>query len=95
MRPDPQILLRGFLKFVAVVPAAGLAGADELSLPEGARSGAGALLRPIASGASATGELRFAVSSRIAQRLTATPAARLRLATRMVSVDLTTSQPAG
>ena len=73
-----------------------LSGDDELPLGLDAREGAGALLRPIAPAASATGVLRFSLPSAIAQRLTATPAAaRLRVANRTVTVELTTEQTAG
>lgn len=72
-----------------------LSGDDEVELGSGARDAAGALLRPIAPGQSATGTLRFNAPSAVAQRLTATPSARLRVANRTVAVELTTQEPAG
>lgn len=66
-----------------------LSGADETPLADSARNTAGALLKPIAPGASASGVLRFTVTKVVAQRLTATPGARLRLASHTVTVKLT------
>ncbi len=72
-----------------------LSGEDEVPLGSDAREAAGALLRPIDPAATAPGVLRFSLPSTIAQRLTATPAARLRVANRTVTVELTTEQGAG
>jgi hypothetical protein len=66
-----------------------VSGADEAPLGAAARNAAGPLLKPIAPGASATGVLHFTVTSVVAQRLTATPGARLRLASHTVTVKLT------
>jgi hypothetical protein len=71
-----------------------VSGADEAPLGDAARNAAGPLLKPIAPGASASGTLRFTVTSVVAQRLAASPAARLRLGNRTVIVKLTPSPPA-
>jgi hypothetical protein len=52
-------------------------------------SGAGSLLRILAPGARATGTLRFTLESAIAERVTASPSARLRIAGRVVALTLT------
>jgi hypothetical protein len=70
-----------------------LSGEDEVALGSSARDAAGALLRPIDPGATATGVLRFTVPSEVAQRLATNPAARLRVQNRVVAVKLTTNQP--
>jgi hypothetical protein len=68
---------------------------DKVPLGSGARDAAGALLRPIDAGASATGVLRFTVPAAIAGRLAANPGARVRIANRTVVVKLKTEQPTG
>ncbi len=68
-----------------------LAGDDEVRLGAAGREAARRLRRPLAVGSSATGTLRFAVTAAIAQRLSETPSARLRVARRTVSVTLATS----
>jgi len=68
---------------------------DEVPLGTNARDAAGPLLQPIAPDGRATGTLRFAVPGRVAQRLSATPAARLRVASRTVIVKLATDEPSG
>lgn len=70
-----------------------LSGQDVVTLAASRRPAAGALLKPIAPGDTAEGVLRFTLASAIAQRLTATPAARLRVGNRTVAVRLTTNQP--
>lgn len=72
-----------------------LSGQDEVPLGSSARDAAGALLRPIDSGATAAGVLRFTAPSDIAQRLTANPGARLRIQNRVVVLKLTTQEPTG
>ncbi len=62
---------------------------DEVPLDSDEREAAGALLRAIDPAQTATGTLRFDVPSAIAQRLTATPTARLRVGNRTVTVRLT------
>jgi hypothetical protein len=69
-----------------------LSAQDEVALGSDARSAAGALLKPIDPAKSATGTLRFDLPPAIAQRLTATPAARVRIGNRTVIVKL---QPSG
>gem|GEM_PF-2058687 len=75
-----------------------LSAQDKVPLDAAARGGAGALLRRIAVGRRATGSLRFTLPAAVAQRLTATPQARLRIARRTVALPLETSTaeaPAG
>ena len=71
-----------------------LSGQDVVTLAASRRPAAGALLKPIAPGATGSGVLRFTIPSAIAQRLTANPAARLKVAKRTVVLKLTTNQPA-
>jgi hypothetical protein len=66
-----------------------LAGGDRVPLDAAARSSAAELLRPVAANASAIGELRFALPSKVADRLTASPRAQLALARRTVDLELT------
>jgi hypothetical protein len=80
---------------VTIKTPALLSAQDEVPLASDARDAAGPLLRSIAPGKSATGTLRFDVVSNIAQRLAATPAARLRIGNRTVTVKLATDQTAG
>ena len=72
-----------------------VSGDDEVPLGDSSREAAGALLEPIAPGATATGVLRFTVTRPVAQRLNDSPAARLRLGNRTVIVKLKPSPPAG
>ncbi len=72
-----------------------LSGDDESPLGASARDAAGELLEPIAPGATATGTLRFTVTSAVADRLAADPAARLRVANRTVAVTVEPTEPAG
>jgi hypothetical protein len=65
-----------------------ISGADESPLGTSARDAAGALLKPIAPGSTAAGELRFTVTGAVARRLTADPGARLRLGNRTVALKL-------
>jgi hypothetical protein len=65
-----------------------LAGGDRIPL-DAAESSADELLRPVAANASATGELRFALPSKVANRLAASPRAQLAIARRAVDLELT------
>jgi hypothetical protein len=71
-----------------------VSGDDEVSLARTRRDAAGALLKPIEPGATASGTLRFTVGRAVAQRL-ADSDARLRVANRTVTVKLTQSEGAG
>jgi hypothetical protein len=65
---------------------------DEVSLDSEAKDAAAPLLKSLEPKASATGELRFTLPTAVAQRLQATPTAKLRIAGRTVALKLT---PAG
>ena len=67
-----------------------LSGQDELPLDSAARDAARPLLRRLAPGASATGDLRFTTSTAVTRRLMAERRARLRIASRTVVLRLTT-----
>lgn len=68
-----------------------LNGTDRVGTDPRADSVAGALLKPIAGSASATGELRFEIAGAITQRLTQRPRARLAIVNRIVALKLTIS----
>jgi hypothetical protein len=72
-----------------------IAGEDEIPLAAAASDAAGALLKPIDPGASATGVLRFNLGAAVAQRLADAPSARLRVANRTVVVKLTPPEGTG
>lgn len=84
-----RVTNRGTRALTIKTPAL-VSGQDTVALGASARGAAGALLRPIAPGSSATGLLGFSVSSAVAQRLTTTPVARLRVANRTITLKLTT-----
>ena len=67
-----------------------LSGAEEVALGSAARAAAAPLLRSLAAGDSATGTLRFTTPGAVAQRLSAAPRARLRVAKRTVVLKLKT-----
>jgi hypothetical protein len=94
VRVRARVTNRG-TKPLAIKTPALLAGDVQAPLGDAARKSAGALLEPIAIGATATGVLRFTVTSVVAQRLNAKPGARLRLANRTVSIKLKPSAATG
>jgi len=65
-----------------------LAGDDRVSADPRAADGAGTLLKPLASDASATGKLRFETTGAVTERLTTEGSARLGIAGRSVAVKL-------
>ena len=65
-----------------------LAGNDRVSADPRAANGAGTLLKPLASDASATGKLRFETTGAVTERLTTEGSARLGIAGRTVAVKL-------
>jgi len=79
------------LATLAPKPAILLAGTDEVPANTRAGAVAGDLLKPLARGASATGELRFETAGAFTQRLTSQPQARLRIAGRTVALSITLS----
>ena len=67
-----------------------LTGQDEVSPNPATTAGrADRVPRTLAAGASATGVVRFTLSRELAERLTASPTARLRIANRIVTLNLT------
>jgi hypothetical protein len=66
-----------------------LSGEDEVELGSAAHDAAGRLLQPVDPSESATGVLRFRLPSAVAERVTASPGARLRMGNRTVAVRLT------
>jgi hypothetical protein len=69
-----------------------ISDADEVPLDSEAKKAAAGLLAALDPKASATGQLRFTLPTAVAQRLLATPTAKLRIAGRTVALKLT---PAG
>ena len=65
-----------------------LVGDDRVSADPRAADGAGTLLKPLASDASATGKLRFETTRAVTERLTTEGSARLGIAGRTVAVKL-------
>jgi hypothetical protein len=63
---------------------------DEVPLDPSGTAEAGPLLGAVAPGAGATGTLHFTLPAEVARRLTVKPAARLRMAGRIVALNLTT-----
>lgn len=76
---------------LAVAAPVLLAGGDEMPRDSVRGSAARPLLKGLAPGSSATSELRFTTSSAVAERLTATPRARLRVASRSIVLRLAAS----
>lgn len=87
-----RVTNRGGRTLTVPAPAL-LTGQDEVVIDRGATADAGALLRPLATGSSATGTLRFTPLVEATQRLLAKPRARLRIAKRVVLLKLTTASP--
>jgi len=69
-----------------------ISGEDEIPLDD-VDAAARPLLRTLAPDKSATGTLRFSTSPAMTQRLTDNPGARLRIATRTITIKLTTAAP--
>lgn len=69
-----------------------ISGEDEIPLDD-VDAAARPLLRTLAPDKSATGTLRFSTSPAVTQRLTDNPGARLRIATRTITIKLTTAAP--
>jgi len=68
-----------------------LTGPDRIATDPRADDDAGALLRPIAPAASATGELRFEIAGAVTQRISAKLRARLAIVNRIVALKITIS----
>jgi len=69
-----------------------ISGEDEIPLDD-VDAAARPLLRTLAPDESATGTLRFSTSPAMTQRLTDNPGARLRIATRTITIKLTSAAP--
>jgi hypothetical protein len=67
-----------------------VSGTDATALDAGARSGAGRLLGTLAPGASATGTLRFTLTTAAAQKLRTTGRAHLQIAGRALLLKVPT-----
>jgi hypothetical protein len=72
-----------------------LSGDDQVPLDAEAHEAAGALLKPIAAGASATGTLRFTTATAVTQRLLAKPVTHVRIADKTVEVQVKLPQGTG
>jgi hypothetical protein len=72
-----------------------LSGDFQVPLDPEAHAAAGALLKPIAAGASATGTLRFTTKTEVTQRLLAKPVTHMRIADKTVELRLELPQGTG